>query len=75
MARGRVPQGGKAPFCADCGGGDCHVCGDEHGGYVWLCGSCELLRSKPDAELSRYPSGLPSTWRAKRKQSETLFDG
>lgn len=65
----------RRPFCADCGGGDCHVV-TQGQGNIWLCGSCELLRADPDAPKRKHPPGLPSTWatRSKIKQKESLFD-
>lgn len=38
--------------------------------FIWLCGSCEVLRKNPDAP--RAPK-LPRE-RTKRLQKETLFD-
>lgn len=74
MPRGRVPPGGKAPFCADCGGADCHVVNRQGGGSIWLCGSCEFLRANPAAELRQNPAGLPINWPVRKKnQKESLF--
>ena len=65
----------RKPFCADCGKSDCHVVARPGGGNIWLCGSCEMLRLNPDAELRKHSPGLPAFWRAgRRKQKETLFD-
>jgi hypothetical protein len=86
MARGRVPPGGKAPFCNDCGGADCHVVGYEGVAtvtdvdgkkvaqgqvyHVWLCGSCEFLRENPDAQLRATPPGLPASWPTRKRKQK-----
>lgn len=73
--KGRVPAGGKAPFCADCGGADCFPWPNGVGGHDWLCGSCKWVRDNPDAPRAQHPPGLPSTWRARRgkPQKDSLF--
>lgn len=70
-----MPSGGRAPFCADCRSADCHVVPQDHGGMVWLCGSCEALRNNPDAPRLTNPPGLPSSWPKGRgkPQKESLF--
>ena len=81
--KGRVPPGGKAPFCHDCGSADCHVVGYEgiatitdvngvktpRGSIynVWLCGSCEMLRANPEAKRMTHPPGLPGSWPSRAK--------
>ena len=75
MARfGRVPSGGKAPFCADCGSLEAHVVSRGEGS-LWLCGSCEYLRENPDAATMEHPQGLPRSWPKGRgkPQKESLF--
>lgn len=75
MPHGRIPPGGKAPFCADCKTTDCHVVTLDSGAIVWLCGSCEILRTDPEAARLTNPPGLPSTWPKGRgkPQKERLF--
>lgn len=74
-AKGRIPAGGKAPFCADCGSSDAHAVSQPGGGIIWLCGSCEVLRNDPQAARRSHPPGLPSNWPKGRgkPQKEQLF--
>lgn len=64
---------GRKPFCHDCKRTNAHVVSQPNGGQLWLCGSCEALRNKPNLRLAN-EHGLPATWPVKAKsQKERLF--